>query len=120
MNGRRVVRGDIVLVGFPFTDLSGQKLRPALVAGRVMDSDVILGFISSRVVPRKPDAEVLVDPRDPEFGSTGLRVASLIRLAKLVTLHRRLLLRRLGKLGPRTQQAVDGALRYVFELPVAR
>jgi len=26
-----LVRGDVVLVNFPFTDLSGSKLRPALI-----------------------------------------------------------------------------------------
>jgi mRNA interferase MazF len=38
--------GDILLIPFPFTDLSGIKTRPVLVLGKVKD-DIIVAFISS-------------------------------------------------------------------------
>ena len=45
--GPALARGDVVLVRFPFTDLSGQKLRPALVVGYPRGEGVILAFVTS-------------------------------------------------------------------------
>ena len=109
-------RDDVVLVSFPFTDLSGQKLRPALVVGRPSGDDVVLAFITSRGEVVVPQAEHALTPGDPEFASTGLKVASRLRVNKLATLHRALVRRRLGRIGPRTRRAADRALRYVLEL----
>jgi mRNA interferase MazF len=48
----RLRRGDIVLVPFPFTDLTGQKVRPALVISPdPPGEDVMVAFISSVVPP---------------------------------------------------------------------
>ncbi|TMK24344.1 MAG: type II toxin-antitoxin system PemK/MazF family toxin [Actinobacteria bacterium] len=109
-------RDDVVLVTFPFIDLAGEKLRPALVVGRPLEDDVIMAFISSRAGIATTAAELAIAPQDPEFAATGLRVASRVRLNKVATLHRSLVRRRLGHIGPRTRRAVDRALRYVFDL----
>ena len=117
MNGRRpLARDDVVLVSFPFTDLSGQKLRPAVVVGRVSGDDVIVAFVTSQSVTRSEPSGCVVAPDHPEFGPTGLRTGSTIRLDKLATLERRLVVRRLGHVGPRIRAAVASALRYTFEL----
>jgi mRNA interferase MazF len=109
-------RDDVVLVTFPFSDLSGQKLRPALVVGRPLGDDVIVAFITSRTDAAVATAEHALAPHDAEFAVTGLRTASRVRLNKVATLHRALIRRRLGHIGPRTKRAVDRALRYVFQL----
>lgn len=109
-------RDDIVLVSFPFTDLSGQKLRPALIVGGPSGDDIVTAFITSRGDEAVPKAEHRIAPGDAEFAATGLKVASRVRLNKLATLHRVLVRRRLGRIGPRSRRAVDGALRYVLEL----
>ena len=113
---RPLTRGELVLIQFPFTDLSSQKVRPALIVGRVSGDDVIVAFVSSRMAGADPNAEQAVEPTDPEFRTTGLKTASLIRLNKLATLHRGLIRRRIGQVGPATQSAVDTSLRYVFEI----
>jgi len=48
-----LARGDVVLVRFPFTDLSGLKLRPALIVGRVSGDDVVLAFVTSQTAPNQ-------------------------------------------------------------------
>ncbi len=116
MSRRPLARGDILLVRFPFTDLSAGRVRPALVVGRSGGDDVIVAFITSRADRADPRAEHLLEPTDPGFASTGLRVPSVIRLNKIATLNRELVRRRLGRIERRAALAVGQALRYVFDL----
>ena len=119
MSGRPpLARGDVVLTLFPFTDLSGAKLRPAVVIGRPTTDDLVLAFVTSQVAMADPHTSHLLEPSDREFASTGLRGASLIRLNKIATLNRPLVRRRLGRIGPLTGEAISERLRYVFELGV--
>lgn len=111
-----LARGDVVLVTFPFTDRSATRQRPALIVGRIRGDDLILAFITSRVTQADPQAEHLLTPADPEFSRTGLKVPSLVRLDRLATLHRDLVRRRLGHIGPRAERVVTDALRYVLGL----
>jgi len=109
-------RGDVVLVAFPFTDLSGVKRRPALIVGRVRGDDLLLALITSEVATGSATSNVTLSPTDPEFSASGLKVASTMHLDRLATLHRRLVTRRLGAIGPQTTRAVERSLRYVFAL----
>jgi mRNA interferase MazF len=107
---RPIGRGDIVLVPFPFTDLSEAKRRPAVVIwADPAGADYVLAFISSRaVIPGAGDVVLL--PTHPEFALTGLSVPSKIRTTKLVTLARELLRRWIGRLGPLLIADLDRAL----------
>ncbi len=112
-----LVKGDIVLVPFPFTDLSQTKLRPALTLW--IDSkgnEVTLCFISSQSLTNLSPEEFSLDPADPEFVSTGLKVASKVRVARIVTLERRLITRRIGKLGTNQIQQLNKILIKIFQL----
>lgn len=102
-------------MSFPFTDLPGARLRPALLVSRPAGDDVIVAFVTSRTESVDPRAAHLLAPADPEFRGTGLRVASLIRLNKLATLHRNGVRRRIGRIGSATEAAVARALRQVLE-----
>ncbi len=46
----RFVKGDIVIMPFPFSDLSASKKRPALVIASLAGDDVILCQITSRPI----------------------------------------------------------------------
>ena len=105
-----LARGDVVLVPFPFTDLSGRKVRPAVIVNVVGD-DVLLAFISSVIPPAPPAAtDFVLSAADPRFPPTGLKTTSLIRLAKLVCLHQSLILRKLGRKTPPLQRELDARL----------
>jgi mRNA interferase MazF len=84
--------GSIVLTRFPFTDLSGDKRRPALVVSRDNDRriDLVVCFITS--VPRiGPDIAPLA-----AMAGTGLKVSSAVRFDKLATLDRSIIAGKLG------------------------
>lgn len=90
-------RGDIILVPFPFTDLSSAKVRPALVLSPLREKsfDMIVCFISSQLEASNPHA-VRIDPKS----TNGLKVPSLVRFDKLATLDRRIALGVLGRVSP--------------------
>src|SRR2546421_7853105 len=97
--------GDVVLVPFPFADLTGRKMRPAvIVSADPQGSELIVAFITSVLTNRSPrGAEVELLRSDPEFRSSGLKVDSLVRPDKLVTLSSNVISRRLGTTGPATK-----------------
>ncbi len=105
-----LLRSDIILVPFPFTNLSTQKIRPALVINIITD-DVLVAFISS-VVPTSPPAptDFVLMCNHPDFSKTGLKGAATVKLAKLVCLHRSLILRKLGRVSPAIQLELDKRL----------
>lgn len=110
-------KGAIVLVPFPFTDLSQTKLRPAIVLYSEADGqDVTLCFVSSQQISVLGPGEFVLVPGDPDFALTQLKVASKVRTSRIATLERRLIPRRLGRLGPGYLQQLDRALILVFQL----
>lgn len=100
-------RGNVVLVPFPFTNLSGSKVRPALVLN-VVGEDVLVAFLSSAVSasPAGP-TDFVLEPSHPDFPKTGLKGATTFKLAKLICLHQSLILRKLGKISPAIQRELD-------------
>ncbi len=88
-----------------------------MVSANPQSAELILAFITSVLTNRSArGAEVELLRNDPEFKSSGLKVDSLIRLDKLVTLSNSLISRRLGKLGPATKVKVAAMLRVAFGL----
>ena len=85
-------KGDIVLVPFPFTDLTGNKNRPAVILN-VSEEDVLVCFITTQV-KWKTEYDIFVKPTV----LNGLKKPSVIRLNKLTTLDKELILGRLGVL----------------------
>ncbi|WP_418887035.1 type II toxin-antitoxin system PemK/MazF family toxin [Gloeobacter morelensis] len=112
-----LVKGDVVLVPFPFTDLTQTKIRPAVVLwSSPSNMDTLLCFVTSQLsVPALP-SDVLIEETEPEFASTGLRVSSRIRTLRMMSLDRGLVLRRLGTLGPQTLQQVNIVLKQALQL----
>jgi mRNA interferase MazF len=112
-----VSKGDIILVPFPFTDLSQTKLRPAVVLwADGKGQDVTLCFISSQKVETLAASEFVIAANDPQFSMTGLKITSKVRVTRIVTLERRMLRRRLGKLSDQLIEHLDQVLRQAFQL----
>ena len=92
--------GDIVLLRFPQADLSSGKLRPALVVALApgRHPDVLLSLITSRTYQETPDFDETMDPAEADFTSSGLKARSVIRLARLVSVHTAVINARLGEI----------------------
>ena len=113
-------RGDIVLVPFPFTDLSRPKVRPAVVISTFLfnrtSPDIILAAISSRIPPTLADTELIIRQDSTGFPATGLRVSSVIRTTKLITLQQTLLSATLGRLSSYLIDELDLRLAHAVGL----
>ena len=102
----RFVKGDVVVVPFPFSDLSRAKRRPALVPAAVREGDLSLCQITSRAVT--DGYAVALDETD--FRSGSLRKPSNIRPNRLFTADGSLVLYRVGQLAAGKTAAVIDAL----------
>lgn len=111
-------RGTIILTPFPFTDLSGQKVRPALTVSRSdrSGSDVILAFITRFQGGPLLATDLLLETTHADFARTGLKTSSVVKLDKLVTIEQSILLGELGSLSDELLRQVDQRLRHALEL----
>lgn len=89
--------GDLVLVPFPFTDLTSVKTRPALVLSNATynasSGDVILCGVTSNLT--NSAHSVLLQQRDMERGK--LAATSRAKADKIVTLNQSIVRRKVGR-----------------------
>ena len=104
----KFVKGDIVVVPFPFSDLTNAKRRPAFVLAVLPDDDIILCQITSRDI--KDDFAIKLKSSD--FASGFLPIESNIRPNRLFTADRHIILYKVGnvhqkKIAEVVDKAVD-------------
>lgn len=85
--------GDLVLVPFPFTDLSSNKIRPALVVAHYQE-DVVLLFITSHHKKMFFEHSLKIEPSK----TNNLKVESQIIISKIAALDKKMVLGVLGTL----------------------
>ncbi|HFD39225.1 MAG TPA: type II toxin-antitoxin system PemK/MazF family toxin [Anaerolineae bacterium] len=109
-------RGDVVLVPFPYTDLTAAKTRPAVIvsSGRyhAIRSEFLLAFVTSRIAPAHP----LLDYVLRDWQQAGLLKPSLVR-PKIAAITESLVVYRIGALSARDLREVDQRLRVALALP---
>lgn len=99
--------GAVVLLPFPFSDLSGSKLRPALVLAQASRDDCILCQITSRHYADPRSLEL----RPEGFSTGGLKLVSYVRPGKLFTANGRIILGQAGHVTPQfLQQVIDSVV----------
>jgi mRNA interferase MazF len=112
----RYSRGDVVLVPFPFTDLTTTKQRPALVISpdrlNATRDDVVLVAITSQLPAAVAEDECLLSVAD--LPGTGLLKPSVLKLGKMVTIHQGLVRRKVGALPAPFVAKVLGQLQRLF------
>jgi mRNA interferase MazF len=99
-------RGDVVLVRYPFSDLSSTEAHPALVAGAPHSSrDLIVVPLNSRASGLLAGEFALAD-----WAAAGRNVLTAVKRG-LYTFHERLVLRTVGRLNTGSMQRVAESLR---------
>lgn len=76
----KFVKGDVVVIPFPFSDLSQAKRRPALVVAFLEGNDLILCQITSQRIKDK----YAISLGDSDFETGGLKQLSNIRPNRLL------------------------------------
>ena len=100
--------GQVVLVPFPFTDLSEAKLRPVLVLRKASErfDDWLVCMISSQIRQAELDLGEILGPEDAEFSQTGLKTRSLFRLSRLAVIDGALIVGAIGAIGDQRLSAI--------------
>ena len=103
-------KGDIVLITFPFTDLSGSKLRPAVILTDT-STDLTVCFITTQIQWQEPTDVTLL----PNL-TNRLKKQSLIRTSKIATLDRSLVKGLLGRLTTNELAELNTKLKLLLQL----
>ena len=113
-----MTRGDVVEVEWPYSDWTGSKRRPAVVAqtdflNSLIDDTILVQITSTR--HGIPGTEVLLDPAvEAASGLSKVCVASCINI---MTFEQARVLRTVGYLSDATVQQIDDCLKAVLEMP---
>jgi mRNA interferase MazF len=112
------MRYKVILVPFPFDDLTGAKVRPAVCLTDAVGAHrhVTLAFITSVVPIQLEPTDLVLEPGNADFASTGLKVRSALRLHRVVTVSTGIIQRQLGVLPSNLQTQVQQRLRGLFAL----
>ncbi len=105
--------GTVVLVLFPFSNLKGQKLRPALVLANVEFDNIILCQITSKSYT----STKAISLKAEDFAKGGLPVVSYVRPDKLFTADASIIKNTVGQL---TKKSKDRVLKNVCALFLAK
>lgn len=102
----RFIKGDIVVLPFPFTDLSGQKKRPALVVANLKGDDLWLVQITSK----NTHDNYAIKISESDLISGNFHYDSNIRPNKIFTLSKNIVLYKIGHLSEEKLVAVENTL----------
>lgn len=108
-------RGDVVLIPFPFTDLSATKTRPAVIVSsplyHTVRSELLLAYISSQVTKAHPQLDYLL----LDWSAAYLPKPSFVR-PKIASVEPTLIIHHIGQLSARDLKEVDRCLRQAMAL----
>ena len=105
-SGMNYEQGDILLVPFPFTDLSSTKKRPVLVMSKTEDNQISEDLVTCAMTSKQRNFtySLEIDNKDLEKGSLPIR--STILISKLFTIEKGLVLKKIAQLDGKTMKQV--------------
>lgn len=105
-------KNEVILVRYPFSDLTAVKVRPAVIVGKLDGSpDYLIVPLTSRTSHLTPGEFALADWR-----AAGLNLPSAVKRG-IYTVHMSLILKSVGHLSTNDAGQVEQSLRQWLELP---
>jgi mRNA interferase MazF len=105
-------QGTVILTPFPFTDLSDEKVRPAVIVSKgLIGGEVVVVFITSKTKVSGPYT-VTISPSS----ENGLRLPSVVVCSKIATISKKIVLGELGTLSEKNTNEVLKSIRVVLGL----
>jgi mRNA interferase MazF len=112
------MKGDIVLVPFPNSDLSTWKRRPALVLYEdPIENETTIAYISSKAPIVPSPGDVLITRGTPSFDESGLKWNSVVKLNKIATIKTHFIAGLLGVADENLKAEVNRALDACLKFP---
>ena len=108
----KFVKGDIVVIPFPFSDLSNAKRRPAIILADLQNDDYIMAQITSKNL--SDSMSILITEDDTESGS--LQITSNIRPNKLFTANKNIIIYKICFLKKHKLDTVINKVIDIFKL----
>lgn len=105
----KFIRGDVVVVPFPFSDLTQAKRRPALIIADIEGDDYILCQITSKGIKDKYSISL----EDVDFDDGSLKQSSNVRPNRIFTADRNIILYRIGRI---RQKKFDEIIRKIVDI----
>jgi mRNA interferase MazF len=105
-----MAKGEIVLIIFPFSDLSGNKLRPSIVLAE-SKFEVTVCFITTQFSLLQ-SFDIAINPTQ----LNGLHKKSLIKVSKIATLEKALIKGVMGKVTNTELQEINNNLKLFFKI----
>ena len=105
----KLVKGDVVVLPFPYSDLSSSKKRPALIIAILDGDDVILCQITSRQRHNKH----AINLADSDFKHGKLNVDSYIKSNRIFTADKSIILYKIGSL---KEKKIDEVIESVVRI----
>ncbi len=106
----RFIKGDVVVLPFPFSDLTANKKRPALVVANLIGDDLIVCLITSQ----NAKDSYATSLSNTDFASGNLKHLSNIRPNRLFTADANIVLYRIGTLEKKKLEAVTKKIVEIF------
>ena len=106
--------GSVVLVPFPFSDLTLSKKRPCVVLSKSEPKGLPPHLILAMITSNLSGLEFPNDIRIKDLASAGLPKPSIVRLDKMVTVESNIVHKKLGELAEKDTLVLKKKLKVVF------
>lgn len=108
----RFIKGDVVVLPFPFSDLSNSKRRPAIVLAELKGNDLILAQITSQGI----SDQYAIELRGSHFEIGQLNKDSNIRPNKVFTADKGIILYKIGQLkSEKMDEVTNGVIKILMK-----
>ncbi len=104
--------GHVAILRFPNTDMSSGKPRPVLLIAQVpgVHDDWLIGMLSTQLQHVSEGFDELIDQSQSDFQSSGLKIASVVRIARIAVVFVNLLVGTIGEVSLDRLKRVQGKL----------